>query len=115
MTSWSDRLHPEDVDPTFAAFNGCLDDHSGRTGYDVTYRLKTKSGTYRWFRAVGGLARDGAGLALRACGSLIDVTMVQDATERMDLLSQHAGVGLWDVAPVQWRSGRPAESLDLVC
>jgi hypothetical protein len=71
--SWADRLHPEDAQPTFQAFGACLNDRSGRTGYDVTYRLKMKDGSYRWFRAIGGVARDAAGLALRACGSLIDV------------------------------------------
>ena len=40
--SWADRLHPEDAQPTFQAFGACLNDRSGRTGYDVTYRLKMK-------------------------------------------------------------------------
>jgi PAS fold len=69
------------VDPTFTAFNGCLNDRLGRTAYDVTYRLKTKSGTYRWFQAIGGVARDGAGGALRACGSRIGIE-AQVADER---------------------------------
>src|SRR5208283_5741864 len=50
--SWADRLHPEDAPPTFAAFGACLSDRSGRTGYDVVYRLKMKDGSYRWFRAI---------------------------------------------------------------
>src|SRR5260221_14546462 len=32
-TSWSDRLHPEDVEPTFAKFGAHLSDRSGRTPY----------------------------------------------------------------------------------
>jgi len=71
--SWADRLHPDDVDGTFKAFLGCLNDRSGRTGYDRTYRLKMRDGSYRWFRAIGGVARDQSGKALRACGSLIDI------------------------------------------
>ena len=35
MTSWSDRLHPDDVAGTFDAFGTCVSDKSGRTGYDV--------------------------------------------------------------------------------
>ncbi|HAE49252.1 MAG TPA: chemotaxis protein, partial [Tistrella mobilis] len=58
VQSWSDRLHPEDSGYTFEAFAACLNDRSGRTGYDVTYRLKMKDGAWRWFRAVGGVARD---------------------------------------------------------
>src|ERR1700748_3485944 len=46
VQSWSDRLHPEDVEPTFAAFGAAL-----QTGglYDTNYRLKVKDGSFRWF------------------------------------------------------------------
>jgi len=73
VSSWADRLHPEDTEGTFKAFWASLNDRSGRTGYDRTYRLKTRDGSYRWFRAMGGVARDPSGKALRACGSLIDI------------------------------------------
>ncbi|MCF8479392.1 MAG: PAS domain-containing protein [Rhodospirillum sp.] len=96
MESWSDRLHPEDVEPTFAAFQACLADRSGRTGYDVVYRLRMKKGAYRWFRAVGGVARTESGMAARACGALIDVHEQREDAERQALLDAHAGVGLWD-------------------
>ncbi|CAO3413433.1 methyl-accepting chemotaxis protein [Azospirillum endophyticum] len=94
--SWADRLHPDDAKPTFDAFMACLNDRSGRTGYDVNYRLKIKDGSYRWFRAIGGVTRDGSGLALRACGSLIDIDTERRELERAKLLDRHAGVGLWD-------------------
>ena len=96
VQSWSDRLHPEDSGYTFEAFAACLNDKSGRTGYDVTYRLKMKDGNWRWFRAVGGVARDAQGNPLRACGSLIDVHDQKVDVERMALLARHAGIGLWD-------------------
>lgn len=71
--SWSDKLHPEDVAATFAAFGGHLKDKSGATRYDVTYRLMTKLGGYRWFRATGGCRHSADGRTIRACGSLSDV------------------------------------------
>ncbi|MEQ5774272.1 MULTISPECIES: PAS domain-containing methyl-accepting chemotaxis protein [unclassified Thalassospira] len=70
VQSWSDRLHPEDVAPTFAAFTNALE--TGKT-YDVLYRLKVKNGSYRWFRATGGTTKDANGVPRRACGSLVDV------------------------------------------
>ncbi len=73
MTSWSDRLHPEDSGPTFAAFGAFLADASGRTPFNVRYRVKMRDGSYRWFRAIGGCKRGANGVALRACGSLIDI------------------------------------------
>jgi methyl-accepting chemotaxis protein len=71
--SWSDKLHPDDVAPTFAAFGSHLQDKSGATRYDVTYRLMTKLGGYRWFRATGGCRHSADGRTIRACGSLSDV------------------------------------------
>ncbi|OIQ93508.1 methyl-accepting chemotaxis protein 4 [mine drainage metagenome] len=73
MDSWANLLHPDDVEPTFAAFGACLADVTGRTGYDRAYRLKAKFGDYRWFRAIAGVARDANGMPTRACGTLIDV------------------------------------------
>jgi methyl-accepting chemotaxis protein len=71
--SWSDKLHPEDVAPTFAAFSSHLQDKTGKTRYDVTYRLMTKLGGYRWFRATGGCRHSADRRTIRACGSLSDV------------------------------------------
>ncbi|MEN2978227.1 PAS domain-containing protein [Tistrella bauzanensis] len=98
VNAWSDRLHPADEGPTFAAFTACLNDKTGRTGYDVPYRLRMKNGEYRWFRAIGGVARDAQGNPLRACGSLIDINAERNQLERMALLDTHAGMGLWDAA-----------------
>eukprot|EP01037_Dinobryon_pediforme_P021685 gene21685-22620_t len=94
--SWADRLHPDDSAKTFEAFMACLNDRSGKTGYDVVYRLKLKDGSYRWFRAIGGIKRGQSGIAERACGALIDVHEQMMTVERTRLLDRFAGVGLWD-------------------
>jgi methyl-accepting chemotaxis protein len=73
VQSWSDRLHPDDAAPTFAAFNGHLADKSGRSRYDVTYRLKVRDGSYKWFRATGGCRHAPDGQTILACGSLTDI------------------------------------------
>ncbi len=99
--SWADRLHPEDAAATFQAFGACLSDRSGGTTYDVTYRLRMKDGSYRWFRAIGGVARDSAGIAARACGALVDVDAQKNEEERATLLGRYAGIGLWDAVLFQ--------------
>lgn len=72
VNSWTDRLHPDDVEATFAAFGGHLEDRTGRARYNITYRLKMRDGNYRWFRATGGCVHQPDG-TIRACGSLTDV------------------------------------------
>lgn len=82
--SWSDKLHPDDAAATFAAFAEHLKDPSGRARYDITYRLKMRSGEYRWFRATGGCIHMPDG-QIRACGSLVDVheaVILRQRTER---------------------------------
>ncbi|GGF78421.1 chemotaxis protein [Azorhizobium oxalatiphilum] len=76
--SWSDKMHPEDAPGVFAAFNAALKKVPGKKSvFEARYRLKMKDGSYRWFRATGGIVHDASGKAVRACGALVDV---QDAT-----------------------------------
>jgi two-component system CheB/CheR fusion protein len=42
--------------------------------YDVEYRLRTKCGEYRWFRARGQAVWDSADRAVRMAGSITDLT-----------------------------------------
>jgi PAS domain S-box-containing protein len=73
LGSWASRLHPEDLQPTVDAFLGHLEDRTGRTPYDVEYRLKLKDGSYRWFAATGATSRAADGTPLRVAGALRDV------------------------------------------
>jgi hypothetical protein len=76
VQSWSDRLHPDDAPATFAAFSATC---ASGIGYDVTYRLKVRDGSYRWFRATGGVVLDEQRRPRRACGSLVDMDAVMKA------------------------------------
>ena len=42
LESWSNLLHPDDKDRTLNLFVQTLEDRSGKTKYDLEYRLKTK-------------------------------------------------------------------------
>ena len=85
--SWSDKLHPDDAAATFAAFAKHLTDKSGRSRYDVTYRLKMKDGQFRWFRATGGCRHSEDGATIRACGSL---TFIHDQKQAESELMHRA-------------------------
>jgi methyl-accepting chemotaxis protein len=85
VRSWSERLHPEDAGPTFEMLKGAA---AGSGRFDTTYRLKMRDGSYRWFRATGGVMKDASGVARRACGALMDVhAMKQAELERKQALA----------------------------
>ncbi len=78
MESWSSRLHPQDKEQALKAFIEHLMDHTGKTGFDTEYRLKLRSGEYRWFQARGQTRRAADGTPLRAVGALIDIQSRKD-------------------------------------
>ena len=107
LSSWSSRLHPEDKDRTLAAFGKHLADRTGRTPYDVKYRLAMRDRSYRWFRARGETIRAADGSPLRVAGSLTDITdTVLDDQKldtmmiRFDLGREMLQEGLWDMEVV---------------
>jgi PAS domain S-box-containing protein len=74
LSSWSDLLHPEDKERTLTAFANHMLDRTGKTPYDVEYRLKRKTGEYAYYRASGESIRDKDGNAIRVAGALMDIT-----------------------------------------
>lgn len=74
LGSWANRLHPDDKERTLTAFAAHLNDRSGKTPYDIEYRLQRKDGSYRWYRARGATLRDSNGVPLRVAGSLADIS-----------------------------------------
>jgi PAS domain S-box-containing protein len=107
LSSWASRLHPDDREPTLAAFGRHLADRTGRTPYDVTYRLATKTREYRWFRARGETVRTADGTAIRVAGSLTDITeshhrerTLDTLLTRFDLAREMMLDGLWDMEVV---------------
>lgn len=95
LSSWSDRLHPEDKEYSLNAFAAHLNDHTGQTPFAVDYRLQLKSGEYRWYHAGGATIRDSKGLPVRVAGTIRDITfeknkdiVVEGMNNRMQQLSQ---------------------------
>lgn len=74
-------LHPEDRLRTLQ----CVEQHLlQRAPYDVEYRLRTKSGEYRWFHARGQAIWDAAGRPVRMAGSLSDVTERRESAAALE-------------------------------
>jgi PAS domain-containing protein len=73
LEAWSSRLHPEDSQRAIGAFVAHVDDRTGKTPFDVAYRLRHKSGEYRWFRGRGQTRRTADGSPLRVVGAITDI------------------------------------------
>ena len=74
LESWSDLLHPDDKEAVLREFNDTIADYVGKKNYDVEYRLKVKSGEWRWFHALGRLLRREDGTPLSYVGLFVDIT-----------------------------------------
>nr|WP_315975596.1 PAS domain-containing protein [Pseudomonas sp. 14P_5.3_Bac1] len=90
LESWTSRLHPDDSARAIAAFVAHVDDRSGKTPFDVDYRLKHKSGAYRWFRGRGQTRRARDGSPQRVVGAITDIhAHHEESTMREAQAEQH--------------------------
>ena len=104
LASWSDRIHPDDKERALNAFAAHLVDRTGKTPYDLKFRLMLKNGVYRIFHAFGATMRDKNGIPLRVAGAIEDVTEKEKMQEqletnkiRFDLLLKSIDIALWDM------------------
>jgi len=93
LDSWISRLHPDDSARAIQAFVDHVNDRSGRTPFDVTYRLRHREGDYRWFRGRGNTQRAKDGTPLRTLGAIADVQSQQEQAllrQQQELHNQEA-------------------------
>ena len=88
LESWTSRLHPEDSARAIGAFVAHVDDRSGKTPFDVDYRLKHKNGTYRWFRGRGQTRRAQDGSPQRVVGAITDIHAHHEETAMREAQAQ---------------------------
>jgi PAS domain S-box-containing protein len=80
IAGWAATLHPDDLDPTWAAVQTHL---KGETPYDIEYRVAAKDGGWRWWSARGTVLRDDRGEPTRWIGAVTDVTERKGAEEAL--------------------------------
>lgn len=80
--SWQKLIHDEDYKKFRSAIN---DNLKGKTSfYEFEYRMKTKSGKWKWILDRGKvLQRDPNGKAVRAAGTILDITDKKSAEEAL--------------------------------
>ena len=87
ITALADRFHPDDSDTVFAAFAAHFNDQTGKTPYNIEYRLKHKTGEYRWFHGLGTTLRDNAGVPLRVAGAVMDINEKKQTQTQLMIMS----------------------------
>ena len=94
VEEWFERIHPDDR----SKINSAVKDHynSNDPHYDTFYRIKTKSGTYKWVIARGSIiSKDADGKPARMIGTHTDVTDFKTIEENYKILFHHNPLPLW--------------------
>jgi len=82
---WAGMFHPEDREEAWARWSHSL--ASGET-YEVQYRLRHRSGDYRWVLGRALPVRDGAGAIIRWMGTCTDIHDQKLAENELRLANQ---------------------------
>ena len=99
---WRAQIHPEDSQRHAQAKDAFY--RGGADQYDIEYRVRTRSGHWRWLLERGkALSRGRDGTAERIVGVCIDVSehkrteaALRDAEDRYDLAIQAAQLPVWE-------------------
>jgi len=104
VRSFNEHLHPEDKERVPSTFVKHLMDTTGKTPYDIEYRLRKKNGEYSYYRASGETIRDEDGNPVRVAGALMDITDAKNILLnnelqliKLNLMVQATKIGLWDM------------------
>lgn len=81
-------LHPDDKERVLNQLQASLNDYSGKTSFDMEYRLRLKNGEYRWFHAGGGALRDENGVPLRLAGTIRDITFEKNKEIAIETMNE---------------------------
>ena len=100
---FQDRVHLDDRDRVHEAYRQHVSDYTGKTPYDIEYRMYKKDGELRHFRDTGITLRSDDGRPMHTTGVLLDVTNEYQAKLANELqllnhrlMNRATGVGMWN-------------------
>jgi len=98
---WLDAVHPDDREHAGQSF---MTANEKRGPYQVIYRLRNRTGAYRWCLDLGTPRMDDEGNFEGFTGSVIDINEAKEAEEalynaeeRLRLAAEGTGLGTWDL------------------
>ncbi|MBR4580068.1 MAG: PAS domain-containing protein [Lachnospiraceae bacterium] len=74
MGTWITKIHPDDVAIASEAMQRQLSDSTGRTVFDMEYRVRHKSGEYVWVQASSYVVWSEDKRPLMAAGTILDIS-----------------------------------------
>lgn len=88
LSSWSDRIHPEDLDQALQDVQVHL---KGRTAiYENVHRVQHCQGHYIWIALKGRCIRNARGMAYRLVGTITDITARKQVEEDLKRAKEEA-------------------------
>jgi len=108
LNSLIEKLHPEDKERTIDAFMRHLHDKTGKTPFNVQYRLLKKNGEYGYYHAFVATIRNEEGVAVRIAGAIQDITEEKSISvnneyqlTKLAMIVKASNIGLWDMQIVK--------------
>ena len=106
ITSWIDRIHPEDQEVVARAIQAHLAGATAR--YEAEYRIRHKDGSFRWILCAARPSANDSGRPIRFIGSIVDIT---DRRRAEEALRERGAIPQLlqsdDRGPCPGRPGRP--------
>ncbi len=83
FSSWANSIHPDDAEMVVEAFGKHLMDPTGKTPYDLEYKMVKKDNSSIWVRVKGETIRSKDGAPLLVAGAVEDIT-IRKEKENLD-------------------------------
>lgn len=83
---WQALIHPDDLGKAILTWSKCMEGDTN--SYSIKYRMRTKSGDYKWLESRAITIKDNQGNVIRMAGSHTDISAQKQAEEDLHQYQQ---------------------------
>ena len=84
---WQEHIHPNDLGLILDVWTECMS--GAKSAFSIEYRMKTRSGEWKWVECRGLASLDEMGMPVRLAGSHSDITERKSSEEKLLWHSSH--------------------------